>query len=597
MVAPATLSLELLVLFLAAATLAGAGILALLLLEPRGRDLRGSAPRTRAAPLLAELLAPPVAFTFGASALVAVILWARPVGVGSPAEVDLSLAAGALGGVLVAGFAATVSLFAPRPVTGRPIDLPMDRRPRRGWVVASALVAGSGGGALLVAAGMFLAVGGHVPGLLALLLGSGVASLSTRTVGWIRRELGPETPESLVRSRWVRGHAPALLQRSVDLYAVVLFAAIAAMLLAYIPSTVRLLQPNAVLFPLAALGVVWAAGLLALPIAVGDAVPSGPLGRVTRLGAAAFGGLGLLALVPPFLPGGRGLFLSGIEGLVAGTATFVIWEARVPGAGRRGPAIVRGIASAGILGSWAVIAYWVAGLTFPGPIDLADPGVGMYGVAIAAVAWTGLLGNFAALDLGGAIARSLSISGEPAEEPAIPEGEAPASGAQVATTLAAAISGLVLLTVLLSLPPLEAGVAPGSLVNAIGGADRGGAAVGAVLGLLVPSMAWWRGAGNASPRPNAPSPPRFSAGLGLLAALSLGLPPVAGGLFGAPGIVGTVLGVWLGTLALAVSPTVRRRGSFDGDPAPDLAPSLLLALTSAVMVASVLYAGAIPFRL
>ncbi|HXQ94789.1 MAG TPA: hypothetical protein VN864_06470 [Thermoplasmata archaeon] len=407
--------------------------------------------------------------------------------------------------------------------------------------------------------------------------------------------------------------APTSVAYAIDLYLAFLTAATGASLIAFVPSAIRILQPNAVLFPMAALAAVFVASLVAIPFGAGVPSPSGSFRRIAELGPVAFGTIALLALVPPYLPGGLGLYLSGVTGLAAGTLVVLLWAAggSSPRTRTRGSLrYLRAVVPAIVLAGTIAVTYWLASWELPRGVDLSTPGLGTYGIALAAVAMVGTFAGLMALDLGGRFAAALNAAGE--ATPASATRISPASlaetpdpgtdrftaGVRVGLVLAMGLASLVLVTGFLSLVPLEAGVAPGTLVVSLTGGTEGRLLVGAALGLLIPVLTATVLSYREAPlTPGAPSSPavdpirlRLGRSIGPLL-LGIGIPVLAGSTLGAAGLVGVVLGALLGTLWHGFSSEILLLGPAEGGPPQILVPTMALAVLTALAFGAALYSG------
>ena len=161
MVAPSTLALELIVLFLSAGSLALSGVLAMALVEPRSRRANPTPARSPAGGLVRELVVPPTLAILVATVLGAGLLDLVHLRLGSPSQIAVSLAVGGLGGLGVTLLALGVTALGPRPASERPVELPTDRRSSRGWVASGSIFAGAGGAALLSLIALYIAFDGH----------------------------------------------------------------------------------------------------------------------------------------------------------------------------------------------------------------------------------------------------------------------------------------------------------------------------------------------------------------------------------------------------------------------------------------------------
>jgi hypothetical protein len=599
MVAPSTLALELIVLFLSGGSLALSGVLAMALVEPRSRARGPRTARLPAVVLLRELVLPPTLAILVVTLLGAGLIELVHLRLGSSAQLALALSAGGLGGLGVALLALGVTVLGPRPALERPVELPKDRRSNRGWVASGAIFAGAGGAALLVLIGLYVTFDGHEPVLLVAAFGAGLAALAGRAPAWVRSGGPPEPPEIAGRTAWIRRMAPFSVGRALDLYLLFLLAGTAGSVLAFVPSVIRLLQPNAVLFPVAALAAIFVASLIAIPFATGENAPTGSFRRVAELGPTAFGFIALLALAPPYLPGGLGLFLAGVAGLLAGPAVVLLWAA---GGARTGsassPRFLRAVAPAILLGGTVVGSYWLGNLSVRGALDLSTPGLGPYGIGIATVTAVGTLTGLFALDLGGRFTASLNGAGE--AQPVVGSTasvDRATAAAGVGGVFGAGLACVVLLSAFVALIPLEAGVAPGSLVISLDGSGEGrllgGVALGLLLLIAVAALLTYRGPPSPEPTDRPPGESlRLRAGdwLGPLL-LAVLLPLVTAQVLGAVGLVGLVIGAVLGSLWHGFSSELLPLGPPEGGPARTLVPTLALAVLTALLLGGTLFFG------
>jgi hypothetical protein len=600
MVQPSTLPLELLVLLLSAGCLALSGVLAIYLIEPRDPTPDPKAERFRFRPLARELLLPPVAAVLVATTLLAGVIDLLPLKIGSAHDVDLALLVGAFGGLAVGLFALGVTFLTPRPATERPIGLPSDLRSRRGWAASTSIIAGAGSAALLTLVGLYTLLDGREPAMIAAALGAAVAALAARTTGRVVPTDPGSSSSATLRSAWIRSAASLAVPRALDLYLIVLLAATGASVLAFVPSEIRELQPNAVFFPMAALAAVFVASLLAIPFGIGEDAPTGSFRRVSELGPAAFGFIALLAITPPYLPGGLGLFLSGATGLVGGTAIVLLWSAgRASVAASHGTArIARALVPPIVLAATVALAYWLATLSLGGSIDLSTPSLGLYGVALASVTMVAPFGGFVALDLGGRLAASLNGAGEALDE-AQPEVKRLrfTAAVRVGAIAASGLAALVLLSGFVALVPLEAGVAPGVLVASLTGGSEARLLGGVALGLLVPvltaAVLAYRSPGGFV-NPGSADREAIRVRLGRSAGpllLGVGIPLLGGETLGAVGLVGIGLGALLGTCWHGFSSELLPLGTSEEGPSPTLLPTLALVSLTGLAFGAALYAG------
>jgi len=599
MPAPSTLPLELIVLFLSAGALAVAGVLAMALVEPRRRRTAVRSVEGPRRTLALELLGAPVLSYLGAALLGTGLLAAFPLRLGPPAQLELAFATGTLGSFAVALFTIAVIALIPRPSEDAPVEVSPDRRSGRGWIAAGAVSAGAGGAALLTLIGLYIALDGHEPSLIAAALGAGVGALAGRAPARRRAITPSPAPSEQDRIAWIRSMAPIAVARALDLYLLFLVAATGASALAFVPSVVRLVQPNSVLFPVVALAVVFVASLVAIPFAPSGEMPTGSLRRVAELGPAAFGFIALLVVVPPYLPGGLGLFLSGVAGAVVAPLVILLVAS-----GADAPARSTGLRKALRAGTLAlafggvvVAAFWLTDLAIHFPLDLSTSSIGTYGLGLATVAAAGTLGGLFAVDLGGRFTSALLGSGEAGSPgPPCPRVERFSSAASVGSVFVAGLSVLALVTGLTALVPLEAGVAPGSLVGSLSGSAEGRLLGGVALGLLIPVLTATLLAYRAPVLAAGPSEEdrslrlRIGSSVGPLA-LGVALPILGGELLGAAGLIGLVVGAVLGTLWHGFSFEVVPLGPPGRGPASTLLPTLATAALTAMVVGGSLYSG------
>jgi hypothetical protein len=600
MVAPSTLSLELIVLFLSAGGLALSGVLAIALVEPRRAGPDPEARQRAGRSMRRELVVPPVVATLLVALIGLGLLRALPSRLGSAGDGDLALVAGALGGLAVTLLALGVTILSPRLDVDPTGPRPTGARTRRGWGASASILAGSGGLALLTLVGLYVVLDGREPAMIAAVLGAALAALAGRASWRFRADAAPVPPEVARRTAWIRSMAPVAVAHALDVYLLFLAAATAASVLAFVPSEVRVLQPNAVLFPVAALAAVFVASLVAVLFATGEDAPTGSLRRVAELGPTAFGFVALLALAPPYLPGGLGLFLSGVAGLLAGPAVVLLWSngRDAPSAPAGAFRFVRAAIPAFVFGALVVGAYWVANLSWHGSVDLSTSNLGTYGIGIAAVTCAGTLGGLSAIDLGGRLNAALNAAGEARDAPT-PDVRRDrfTSAVRVGGVFAVGLASLVLVSAFVALVPLQAGVAPGSLVTALAGASEGRLLAGVVLGLLLALLVAKMFAPGAAVGPTGPRPgddrgfrPQFGRwSVPLL--LGAALPLFGGEVLGAVGLVGLAVGALLGTLWHGFTSELILVGSPDGGPAPTLLPTLALAVATALTFGAALYAG------
>ncbi|MCI4360356.1 MAG: hypothetical protein L3J91_01495, partial [Thermoplasmata archaeon] len=509
--------------------------------------------------------------------------------IASSYEFDLALGFGVAGGWAVTLFALAIARLAPRAPRERPPDVPAGPPSRRGWMAAAALAAGVGGAALLTSVALYLAVGGHVPGMIGAVLGAALAALAARAARVGQPTFVVPDPTIARQVAWVRSMAPPTMVRATDLYLLFLFSTVGTALIAYVPSEIRLVQPNAVLFPFAALSVVFVAGLLALPFAVGDDRPSGSLRRVAEIGPAAFGAVGLLALVPPYLPGGRGLFFGCLVGLLGGTVVVLAEKLRRPRPGlERTPRRVARVAGVGFW-SAAIVLGALSLSNGDGLVAVASaaPTVGLYGLGLASVSVSGLFGGFVALDLGGRFSASLDPWGEAGAIPSVAPVGFPV-GVRLGLALAAGLGGAVLVGGFLFLVPLEAGVAPGSLL-AVAGITEPRVLLGGAGGVALAFVWWFLDRAGSNARTAHVLPER----LGWVATaapllLAVVVPMVVGDGLGGAMLVGLLGGAAAGAMGLEAFGAPGAHGeSVRSSPSP-LLPALALTLLIAVAWGAVL---------
>ncbi len=613
MAEPATLALELLILVVAAGSLAASGVLATLLLPRRWPTTpRPSvAPESRRAG--SEFGLAVVGLTLGFVLGVAVLARLLPVAIGSPMEFDLALGAGAAGGLAVSGWACVVTLLSAR---SSPDDLSRpDPRPptRRGWVAATAITAGAGGSGLLTLIGLYLALGGHVPTMIAAPLGAGIVALATRVRGGWGHRGASDSAGEMTEGPSTEELASLSMHRASDLYLAFLFAAVGAALLAFVPSVVRILHPNAVLFPIAALSVVFVAGLVAVIFGGFGSVPVPTHRRIAVVAIGAFASIAALAIVPPYLDGSAGLFASALVGPVAGVAIVLALTSG------KAPIVSTGASSLSSIGRASApvltltvalfLAFRFGSGALLGGGGVTDPNLGAYGLGLASVSFVGIFGGLVALDLAGHLTRAIEREADPAIAPvrrandralaeSLSSDQDFSSASGTAAVVAASLGTLVLLLGALEIVPLELGQSPVALADAVE-LSAPGLLVALVLGLLLPILGLRLVAGSL-PREEGPARPaaasiaiRTVPALGPIG-LAIGAPLLVGWALGISGLLGLGVGVALGTLALDASSAgfVLDRASWSST-----APTLILTIVTSVAFAGGLLAAAFTGRI
>jgi hypothetical protein len=468
------------VLLLAATLLAIAGVALIFLLGGRSHPKPTEAQRARRRRLAARAFVASVALPLSATgAAVLLVLWAQPA-LGSRSEVLLALVAGSAGGIL-AGLLGALAAAGPA-VAVDPLDTETARHARqRDLGREVAIATGSAGIALAVFMGLYLAEAGHSPPMAAAALGAVLAAFGARAASpWSAG--GEAPPEDLTAERAV-GLGAATAARS---YALLEAALVAAVLLAYVPSVVRFLEPNAILYPAVALGVVSVATLVGLATAlIAPAGNSWVRSHVPLVAATAFSTVGLLAADSAFFYGNLGLWLSSLSGLVG---AFVLveamgWFGDRPDQGIRPPKLwaVGPAVSVWLLVAVIAVAFALANWT-PGTGSWTiDPYLGYYGVALAGVSMAGM-----------AVAlHPLRTAAQPIDPVDLdvdgPGARRLARGLDATHLVAATLSALTLVGAALFLDPLEYGATPTELLGRFGWTDPS-FLLGLLLGATVPFL-------------------------------------------------------------------------------------------------------------
>ncbi|MCI4339990.1 MAG: hypothetical protein L3J73_01805, partial [Thermoplasmata archaeon] len=447
---------------------------------------------------------------------------------------------------------------------------------------------GAGGVGLLTLIALYLELGGHVSSIIAAPLGGAIAALAVRASRATVSEGGndaPLSPAELARRDTLSVWA---MVRGVDLYLSFLFAGVGAELLAFVPSVVRTLHPNSVLFPIVALAAVFVASLGAAAFRAAGDLPVRSVRWVAALALAALSTVALLAVVPPYLDGSSTLLASAITG--AGVASLVLLlggrsstqETAVRSAGRSAVPVV-GLAFLLLFAFRFGSGAWSEGG------GVTDPSLGAYGLGLASVALTGCLAGVILLDLGERFAAPTPVSAAPWTDSA-PGATLTESGAAL-VGLAAVLGSIVFLLGALALVPLEIGSAPSDFVAA---ANPGaiGLLVGLLLGLL---LCVWTIVSVPIPtqeNPAAPAtgvwPERYLVALAPIGAGIVAPLCVAWGL-GAPGVLGFAIGSTLAVLGLS---GLRRFGPTDAARGPEIAaPMLILIIVTTVAFGGAMLAG------
>ena len=573
MVDPTTLPLETTLLALAALSIALAGVLWALLLPPRVRRAAPDRPTRRTADDLRSDLGGFAAVlavgTIAAAAVVAV----SSVRIGPALAVDEAIFAGAIGGLLAAAATAALVRLTPDPRRDLEIRPNEPRQIRREWMVATAVASAAGGLAVGTLVLLYLAFDGHVPTMIGVALGGGLAALAGRA------RTGGEPGAPLRGTGSVALPVRATMARALDLYSILLCAGVGSALLAYVPSVVRTLHPNAVLFPILALAATLLASVVGATFGAVVASPSRGSSAVATAAIVALSGVALLAVVPSFLDGSATLLASAVCGSVGGGAIFLasgFWRSATSapqsGAQRLGLPFVTAmvVLLAFRFGSGA----WIGG-------SVTDPSLGAYGLGLASVALAGALGGLLVVDT----QRRLHSSAETIMNPAAssPALEVPWASVDLAGALALVLGSIVLLLAALALIPLEIGVAPVDLVG-MTVLSAPGLLVALVIGMALPPGARWlmseRGSkGEVTSRREILRRghiPELA-----LVGVAIAAPFGAGWALGTPGLFGLGAGAVLAALASSGA-----RDGPGGTPAAevDIAPSLVRLVVVAIAV-------------
>ena len=171
------------------------------------------------------------------------------------------------------------------------------------------------------------------------------------------------------------------------------------------------------------------------------------------------------------------------------------------------------------------------------------------------------------------------------------------AAAGVGGLFVAGLSSVVLLSAFVALVPLEAGVAPGSLVISLNGSGEGRLLGGVALGLLllvaVATLLNNRGPPALDPVVSPTGSSiwlRVGDWLGPLL-LAVLVPLGTTELLGAVGTVGLAIGALLGSLWHGFSSELLPLGPPEGGPAPTLLPTLALVVLTALLLGGTLYFG------